>query len=140
MRLQSTQANCGPASLHNALAALGISRTEDELIALCKTTGTEGTSSKNLMGAVRAVGRHPLVVNERRAPIALLWLEAWLREGRPVILCVDDNSHWVTAVGALGSRLLVADPANNELVLAYDRVGLLERWESEAGRFYGVVV
>jgi ABC-type bacteriocin/lantibiotic exporter with double-glycine peptidase domain len=140
MRFQSTQSNCGPASLANALAALGIVRTEDELAVLCKTTGTEGTSTKNLHAAIRAVGRHPVILNEKRAPVALLWLESWLREGRPVIMCVDSDSHWVTAVGALGSRVLVADPADNELVLTYSRGDMLKRWMSDGGRYYAVVV
>jgi ABC-type bacteriocin/lantibiotic exporter with double-glycine peptidase domain len=139
MRLQSTQANCGPASLHNALAALGIARTEDELATLCRTTGTEGTSPKNMMKAIRALGRAPEVINERRLEVGLLWVEAWLREGRPVILCVDQSSHWVTAIGIMGKRVMVADSADNELVVSYSRAELVERWESD-GRFYGIVV
>lgn len=140
MRLQDTQANCGPASLHNALAAIGIHRTQDELEALCKTTGTAGTSPRNLQAAIRALGRVPVVINERRDEVAVLMLDAWLREGRPVVLCVDGGSHWVAAVGTLGrTQVLVADPADNELVLSYGWGNLVARWGAE-GRYYGIVV
>lgn len=139
MRLQSTQANCGPASLLNALVALGISRTEDELATLCKTTGTEGTSPRNLMAAIRALGRSPELINEKRMDVAIMFVETWLREGRPVILCVDGDTHWVTAVGSMGKRIIIADPADNELVLSYSRSDLVDRWGS-GGRYYGIVV
>lgn len=140
MRFQDTQSNCGPASLLNALAALGIHRTQEELATLCKTTGTDGTSPRNLQNAIRVLGRDPVVINERREDVAVLWLDAWLRMGRPVILCVDGGTHWVTAIGTLGyTRVLVADPADNELVLSYDRSVLVSRWVQN-GRYYGVVV
>lgn len=138
MRFQDNQSNCGPASLSNALQALGITRTQDECARLCKTTGTDGTSAKNLLSAARAVGRDPLVLNERRADVAMLFLDNWLRMGRSAVLVVDDNSHWVAAVGLLGDRVLVADPADNELVLTYSRAKLADRWGGP--RYYGVVL
>jgi len=139
VRLQSTSANCGPASLSNALAAVGVVRTEAECEALCATTGTDGTSARGLLKAVRAVGREPIVIDERRALVAYLRLEAALRVGRAVVLCVDAMSHWVAAVGLLGARVLVADPADNELVTSVTPDALEARW-SHNGRRYGVEV
>ncbi len=139
MRLQDTQANCGPASLSNALQAIGVIRTQDECARLCKTTGTEGTSAKGLLAATRAVGREPLVINERRPDVAVLFLDNWLRVGRSAVLCVDHSSHWVAAVGVLGERVLIADPADNELVTSLPRAKLAERWAGP-NRYYGVVL
>jgi ABC-type bacteriocin/lantibiotic exporter with double-glycine peptidase domain len=139
MRLQDTQANCGPASLSNALQAVGVIRSQGECEQLCKTTGVAGTTSKNIIAAVKAVGRNPLVIDEKRAETAALFLDHWLRSGRPAVLCVDDWTHWVAAIGVLGDRVLVADPADNELVIVLSRARLVERWGCK-NRYYGVVL
>lgn len=137
--MQDTAANCGPASLSNALAAQGIARTQDECAAMCKTTATDGTPPKRLLAAIMAVGRKGVVIKERRADVAITFLAHWLDRGRPVILCVDQGQHWVAAVGMLGERILVADSADNDLVLSYSREELLKRW-AEGKSFWGVVV
>lgn len=139
MRMQDTAANCGPASLSNALAALGLAHSQAECAQMCKTTATDGTSPKGLMAGMKAVGRQPKVLNERKGATAALWLDHFLRAGLPVVLCVDQGEHWVAAVGILGERVLVADPADNELVLTYTRSGLVARWENK-GRYYGIVL
>lgn len=139
MRLQDTAANCGPASLSNALAAMGITRSQDECTVLCKTTGTEGTAPKRLVHAIRAVGRDPLIVRERRSEVAILFLSHFLATGRSAILCVDDDTHWVAAIGLLGDRVLIADPADNELVITLSRADLAERWSGN-GSCYGIVL
>ena len=139
MRLQDTAANCGPASVSNALSALGISRTQAECEVLCKTSGTDGTSARNIIRAVQSLGCRGVQIRERRELVALLLLDHWLNEGAPIVLCVDQASHWVAAVGRLGPRILIADPADNELVLSLKKQELLERWASN-GNYYGVVL
>lgn len=138
MRLQDSQANCGPASLQNGLLALGIPVTQAECAAACGTTATDGTSPKGLLKGAKAFGRQPLIINEKRATVATLWLRHFLSHGRPVVLCVDKSEHWVTAVAAMGDRILVADSADNELVLSYTTSALASRW-GEA-RHYGIVL
>jgi ABC-type bacteriocin/lantibiotic exporter with double-glycine peptidase domain len=141
MRMQDTAANCGPASLSNALAAVGIVRSQAECEHLCKTTGTDGTSAKNIIKAIKALDPEAgAVIKEKRQGIALLLLAHWLTEGHPVILCVDNGSHWVAAVGMLGrGRVLIADPADNELVLSLKLSDLLDRW-TQGGVYYGVAL
>src|SRR5690349_23329730 len=118
MRMQDSQANCGPSALRNALAALGISRSGDELEKLCQTDATQGTPVANVVRAARTIeGLEPRRIQETRADVALLQLLEALRAGRPVLLCVDNDSHYVAAVGTLGNRVLVADSADSELVL-----------------------
>jgi ABC-type bacteriocin/lantibiotic exporter with double-glycine peptidase domain len=137
--MQDTAANCGPASMSNALAALGKDHSQDQCAALCKTTATDGTPPTRLLKALRGLGMEPVVIKEKRAPVAVLMLCHWLERGRPAILCVDHGGHWVAAVGLLGDRILVADSADNELVLTYSREKLVERWAGD-GTCYGVVL
>lgn len=149
MLLQGTQADCGAASLHNALCSLGMHRSLDELRSLCGTTATDGSSERKMLKAARAIaGLEPevLMETEKRASAALAILRTRLLRGRPVLLLVDPNDdgeaeHWVAAVGLLGPRFLVADSALTELVVAYTEPQLLERWTcSGRDAHYGMVI
>lgn len=136
--MQDTAANCGPASLYNGLFALGIPSSQADCAAACGTTATDGTPPKGIIKGAKSFGRQPLIISEKRATVGILWLMHFLGAGRPVLLCVDKGEHWVTAIAALGERVLVADPADNELVLSYSTAGLAARWGE--GRFYGIVL
>lgn len=143
MRLQDTAAGCGPASMSNALASLGIRRNLSECEALCKCTGTAGTSPANLLRALATVEDvEPATLAEIREDVAVLRLAAALSRGRPAILCVDGSSHWVAAVGTLGQgRVLVADSADNELVLSLTWEELAARWVAPTRtKYYGVIL
>lgn len=143
MRLQSTQANCGPFSVRNALSALGITRSEQECEVLCKVSGTHGTRASVLVRGLAALdGVRPVVIDEQRPDVALLKLDAALRAGRPAVLLVDGWAHYVTAVGVLGQRYLVADSADSELVVSHDVVALRDWWHCAGARrpFWGVVL
>lgn len=135
--MQDSAANCGPASVSNALQALGIIRTQAECETLCKTNATDGTTGKNIAKGLKALGCHGHPIREKRADVALAFLMSALGKGRPVILCVDDWEHWVAAVGLLGQRVLVCDPADNELVTSYEPEALMKRWAAPA--YYGVI-
>src|SRR5690349_6458198 len=108
MRLQSIQANCGPACLRNALLCHGITRSEVELEQLCGTTGTDGTPPPKLISGLKAIAlEHPTlspgVLYETRADVALLKLIATLQAGHVVIMLVDSNEHYILAFGLLGA-------------------------------------
>lgn len=147
MRYQSNRASCGPAALHNALAALGINRSEDELIALCKQTA-DGTSPAKLIRAIKSISSgapEAELIGEpfKRKAFADAWVGLWFlvaQRGRPVILCVDAFDHWVACVGALGDRFMVVDSAELGLVFYYDRVGLEKRWAGPNGGYHGIIV
>lgn len=143
-RYQSNRASCGPAALHNALAALGVERTEDELIRLTGQTAA-GTGTRGMIKAIRAIEspEHTMVGEayrwrgERLAKVSL-WYHL-SEQGRPVILCVDNLDHWVAAVGHLGARYIVIDSAEVGLVFHYDWEALGRRWAQE-DNYYGIVV
>ncbi len=129
--------------MRNALKALGIERSTEELEVLLGTTATEGTPTKRLVkGLLKMEELNPRVIDEAREMVAHLSLSAALHSGRPVVLCVDDWTHWVTAIGTLGmGRVLIADSADSELVLATDWPTLMQRWASTAKRpYWGVVL
>lgn len=150
MRLQSTQANCGPACLRNALLCHGITRSEVELEQLCGTTGTDGTPPPNLIKGLKAIALEhnelsPGVLYEARPDVALLKLIATLGAGHVVIMLVDQNEHYVLAFGLLGSgaRIVVhvCDPAENEMIIHMKPAELLQRWEGPGRKpFYGIIV
>ena len=145
MRFQSNRSSCGPAALHNALAALGLNRTEDELIALAGQT-VDGTSPKGLIKALKAISspEAPLqgvafsTRDGEAATVGLWWNVGHL--GRPVILCVDAFEHWVACVGYLGRRFQVVDSADNRLLISYTEQTLLDRWTAPNGGYYGIIV
>lgn len=146
MRFQSTAASCGPAALRNALAALGVARTEDELATLCGTTA-EGTPPRGVLKALREMGHSPAVVHEARGQVAWLLLLQALAAGRPAIACVDQDEHWVAVFATLGARnedgprVLVADSGSSELVHSYTAAEWLERWGGPTRRpFYAITL
>lgn len=132
MRMQDSQANCGSIALHNALCALGIRRSPKECEALCKVTAERGVSEADLVAAFSAVrGCKPYEIRTEDAALAMGALRDALHRGRPAILSVDADAHYVAAVGVLGDRVLVADGADNELVRGVADFRLSLRWGSE---------
>lgn len=150
MRLQSSQASCGPASLRNALLCHGIVRSEQELETLAGCTAADGTNPRGLLRALSSISQeHPEIspgtISESRPDVALLKLVAALTAHHVVILCVDDFSHWVLAFGLLGggakATIHVADPADSEMVEHFSPDMLLRRWAGPARKpYYAIVV
>ncbi len=145
MRFQQNRSSCGPAALSNALEALGIHRTEDELIALSRQT-PDGTSPRGIIKAIRSISDSttplkglPVRWGKPEDAIVGLWWNV-SEHGRPTILCVDAFEHWVVCVGKLGKRFSVVDSADNRLLLHYEPDALLRRWVGPAGGYYGIVV
>jgi ABC-type bacteriocin/lantibiotic exporter with double-glycine peptidase domain len=136
MRMQSSEANCGSTALSNALAAIGIKRGLDECEKLCGVTAEQGTSVFKLIDVASTIRRNPTVIN-CKDKYAYLVLCDGLRNGRSAILCVDENEHYVAAVGIIGKRVLVADSALNELVVSYSETKLLDRWAPD---YWGLIL
>lgn len=142
MRMQDSQANCGPFALKNALEALGVQRSAEELEKACGTSATNGTPTRGILRAATKIeGCNPVVLRESKSDVALLKLEHALRRGRPVVIawCSETpGDHWVAVVGVLGERFLVADSANSELVISYPVNELEAKWRDT--KYEGVVL
>lgn len=139
MHYQSRKSSCGPSSLANALEAIGVVRTEQELAELSRQT-TDGTSSANLRKAVESIGLETVNVAEQRRQVAGWALGHFVRSGSPAMLVVDNDEHWVAVVGMLGRRFIVVDGADNELLLYYSLDALLDRWGNEYNKYSGFFI
>jgi ABC-type bacteriocin/lantibiotic exporter with double-glycine peptidase domain len=144
MRLQSNQANCGPTALFNAACALGKKLSLEECEKACRTTATEGTTARKLAAGAQRLGLHiDDEIKEGRADVAERALRYWMSMGKVAVITVDADSHWAAVIGTLGrDRYLVADSADNELVLSYGYGELLQRWQTPESRrgFYALVL
>src|SRR5882757_8272911 len=115
MRMQSSEANCGSTSLHNALNAIGVTLSLEACERVCNTTATSGTNVYGIIDAIVTIrGDSKPVVLNKESPNNLFILSHMLTIGRPAVLCIDDNDHYVAAIGLLGRRVIIADSASNE--------------------------
>lgn len=142
MRLQDSQANCGPYALKNGLAAMGIERSAEELEKACKTSATNGTTTSNIIKAARAIeGCTPVKLLETKRDVALLKLFYAVTSGRACVIswCSQEpGDHWVAVIGKLGERYLIADAGDSELIIAVDAIELERRWRDN--RYEGVIL
>jgi hypothetical protein len=136
--MQSSQANCGPTAMYNALQALGIRRSLSECERLCQTNATDGTYFTCLYEAIDSIrGCNPTYITFKSWIPSILTLREKLRRGRPTILIVDNEEHYVAAIGVLGDRVIIADSALNELVVTYPEKQLQARWKPD---FWGLTL
>lgn len=143
MKMQSSLANCGAFAFHNALATLGIQRSPDECEKLCGTSAANGTSTQGLVKAARKIDDlNPVVIREKRRDVALLKLRSAIDDGRPVIISwevAEPADHWVCVIGRIGTRYLVADSGDNDLVYAKDVAELATKWV-DGSTYEGIIL
>jgi hypothetical protein len=101
---------------------------------LAGTNATRGTTIRGMTEAVIALGYAPVTLHTGDQNEARSRLFAHLHQGHPLVLSVDDDSHWVAAVGLLGPRVLVADSGGIKCVEALDWPALRARWEVRGKR------
>lgn len=162
MRMQSTEAACGFCATSNALKALGVDASEADVarwvdkVRRTENPGVQGLGEMNLGRALTeaAPKRYRLAARALHFPDAeqaVLALRGALEDGAAAVLAVDPEqdeagnyaaSHWVAAVGRLGSRFLIADSADTELVPSLSPSQLLLRWEipGPSPTFYCLVI
>ncbi len=120
--------SCGPASLVNVCAALGMDVSEKEL----REHGDvdkEGTDEDQLIQAAKAVGLTVEVNHTGDADESWSTLTDNLMEGMPSVLCVDQWDHWVAVVGLVGDRVVMLDSANTKDNIAQNGVHLVTKSE-----------
>jgi hypothetical protein len=118
---------CGPFALKHGLLALGIFSHEDDLSRVARSTEALGTDESQLARAASSYGCDLDLVRRRTARGARRALAAWLARGVPVLLCVDQWDHWVTAVASDADRVVILDSY-------YPTVLRLEPWSQVLGR------
>lgn len=142
MQLQQSPFGCGPAAVVNALESLGIQTTQEVVATLAKTNPQEGTYPAGMRRALEALGFEPLVIEVKDQDLALAAARGHLMTGRPILLCVDNWEHWVTAIGMLGDRILIVDPADGAVTTSMNSADFLTRWGcfAEKKPFYAIAV
>lgn len=142
MRYQEFKAGCGAGAILNALLALGEHQFQEVVHALAEGT-SDGIAPASIRNCLDELGYGTAELKFAASPPALRALRRSVRKCAPVIVCVDDWEHWVTVIGALGERFLVADPADNELVVSLSTAQFLKRWLKSGKRkapYYGISV
>ena len=113
---QPNEWTCGPFALKHALLALGRMVDAKQLASTARTHWWSGTDEIQLARAAREF-ECDLVLERRSDPEqARKLLVHYLREQTPVLLCVDEWTHWITVVRAEDRRFVVVDSNDDPLL------------------------
>ena len=115
IRPQPNTWECGPFALAYALLALGIFEDQRRLSRIAGTN-RDGTDEVELGRAAKAAGCELLVVRHHNAEDARRDLENHLDRDVPVLLCVNNWHHWITAVHRDGDRIVAFDSRDPAVV------------------------
>jgi len=119
---------CGPFALKHALAALGKLVDARHIQAIAKSSWWSGTNEIQLARAAREFDCD-LVLERRRDPDqARKMLVKFLREQTPVLLCVDEWTHWITVVRHEERRFVVIDSEDDPVLNILTWMQLRNRW------------
>lgn len=118
MRFQQRPYWCGPASIQNALRALGSRVGQERIAKIAGSTKEDGTDEKGIFKALSSLGYKHEELTTDVWNHAKAWIDDQIIAGRPVLLCIESWQHWVCIVGGLGGRpdlrYIVVDPARYE--------------------------
>lgn len=139
--------SCGPAAVVNAARSMGVRVAEGRVRKLAGTT-EDGTDEDELISAIRGIRLTATPHHSSDRATAWAFVRANVLDGRPVVLCIDQWTHWVTIVGIVGDRVLLVDPANTKKnaaengIHSLSRTDLYKRWKcpNEAEPFYAIAV
>ena len=95
---QPNDYTCGPFALKPALVTLGRLVDEEKIAVIARTHWWSGTDEIKLARAARAFDCDLPILRTRDEKKARKMLLEHLRRRIPVLLCVDDWGHWITAV------------------------------------------
>ena len=119
---------CGPFALKHALVTLGRLVDEDKIALIARTHWWSGTDEIKLARAARAFDCDLPILRTRDSRRAKRMLLDHLRRRIPVLLCVDDWGHWITAIRYEGSRFVVIDSNLDPVLNLLSWAQLEKRW------------
>lgn len=130
---------CGPFALKHGLLALGIHAHEDELSRIADSSERNGTDDYQLARAAQVHGCALSAVRRFHAAAAQQELDHWFGRGIPVLLCLDQWEHWITAVSADAEHMVVLDSQFDNAVLRIEtRDRVAERLAYRKRRWRGM--
>jgi len=144
-KLQDSPANCGALALVNCLDVLGEKLGVRAAETLAKTHAVTGTGLPGMKSALRKLDKNPheFQVPQKHGLMAWSLLTGFLTQGYPVLITVQDDEHWVVAVGLLGGgsdRVLVVDSADGAVVKSLTYAQLMPWWRGSENSYYGIAV
>jgi ABC-type bacteriocin/lantibiotic exporter with double-glycine peptidase domain len=146
MRFQETKTSCGAAAIRNVLKCFGQNVGEHRLRTLAGTDD-DGTTEAGVMNCLDHLGFTSEVYETGKVGHAKAALLKYLKEGRPLIVAVDQDTHWATVVGMLGPKRYVVVDSERTVknkkengVHVLDIRGLLRRWRKPDGTMYAIAV
>jgi ABC-type bacteriocin/lantibiotic exporter with double-glycine peptidase domain len=147
VRYQQRAWSCGPAALVNAARSIGVRISEGRARKLAGTT-EDGTDEDELIQAARGIGLTATPHHSKDQAAAWAFIRSNVLGGHPCLICIDQWTHWVTVVGIIGDRILLADPANTKKnagengLHSLSRTDLYKRWRcpNELEPFYAIAV
>lgn len=129
------------ASIANALEVLGIRRSQREIARLCDVSPEAGCNETEMKRALLANGVQVDEWTSNNNHVSDEWLYLHVGNRGPVILCVDDDDHWVTVIGHCGGEwYILFDPSRNQGVEIHTGRSLCQRWANSSGEYYGLGV
>jgi hypothetical protein len=137
---------CGPAAVRNGLYALqGKAPKQERIARLAGTSKTKGTQEEGIITCINKLAATSEFtadcdeVTIKDPDGAFLWLMGAMVEGCPTIICTEQWEHWVTAIGALNSFILIFDPANKiGGIKIMDKASILNYWNNDRGGYFGI--
>ncbi|MBW3015369.1 C39 family peptidase [Candidatus Woesearchaeota archaeon] len=100
---------CGPASFKMVLSAYGITKSENYLARITKTSRRSGCAESNLVRAAIRLGFDAYVKQNS----SIKELKSLVKKGIPVIVdwfSPEEAGHYSVVVGFEGDKILLADP------------------------------
>jgi len=131
LRRQRKQNDCGPTCFANTLNILGYDITIAQANKICGL-GPSGTDSIDLTKAFNKFGFETKEREYRKEDKAWNWLKRDTNKGIPIILAVDEDSHWILVLRAGDNEAQIFDPLSfgPEKILKKD---LMDRWDCSSG-------
>jgi hypothetical protein len=124
---QPNEWTCGPFALKHALLALGRMVDVTQIATTARTHWWSGTNEIQLARAARAFECDLVLERRSDAEQARKLLVKFLREQTPVLLCVDEWTHWITVLRAEDRRFVVVD-SNDDPLLSVRTWPQLRNW------------
>jgi hypothetical protein len=119
---------CGPFALKHALVALGRAVDAVHIATTARTHWWSGTDEIRLARAAREFECDLVLERRRDSEQARKLLVKFLREQTPVLLCVEEWTHWITVVRAEDRRFVVIDSTDDPVLSVMTWPQLRNRW------------
>ncbi|GIW81158.1 MAG: hypothetical protein KatS3mg105_2965 [Gemmatales bacterium] len=126
--VQPNEWQCGPYALYHALMLLGVKADVAKLTKVARTRRDRGTNELQLRRAARRYHCSLPQIRRLDPERARREMVEYLREGYPVLLCVDEWQHWVTVARWEAGKYILLDSEEDAVFTVLTWGQLKRRW------------